>query len=489
MKILKIYFTFTSVVILLFAASSAVFSQEKKMISVEHNYNSWGWDSVFVAKNNFISVAVVPQAAGRVLEYNLGDTPSLWVNPKLFGKEFPPNELVKKEDWRNFGGYRLVPLPINTTAITQDGGRSNRWPPPAVIGDNPYSASIVTDKKGDQNILVISGVQDLPVPQFNYKTGEYILPEEIDESLRYSRMLKIQDNSSLVFINHRLENVGNQAVNRGIMISSQHVSESKPGLYDGENFLAYVPFDSKYLLPNGEQYEIMGTAESRWNYVNRNIKPLNKDNPEDVKKYYNHGTNWTGEVAPGIFEIHYDYELMSGFHMVASEAWLCYVNKTNNTAFVKIMEPYDPDLDYEDGTNAAIFCSGLETGYIETEVKTPLYDLKPGEHFDYKEIQGAAKIYGTPVLEVNMAGIITQKLSWDQAKKTINGKYGVFVAGDMILRVLEASGKTQDIVLAKGISPLKPVSIDYEFTEIPSSKVSLLIKDQKGESHLLDELN
>lgn len=470
--------------------SSVMTSQTKQTVGVVKNYNNWKWDSVFVAKNKFISVAVVPKAAGRILEFNLGDVPSLWINPKLMGKSYTPSEEVKMTDWRNFGGYRLVPLPFDNCSVDNNGNRAKRWPPPVTIGDSPYTAKIEKNPAGLSTIAVASGIQQLPVPQFNNQMNAFVYPKSIEEELQYKRTLSIEDNSSLVHIKHRLINVGNKKVKRGIMISSQHVSRSKPNLTDGENFVAYVPFDEKYKLPNGKQYEIMGTAESRWNYVSKNRKPLDKNNPEDVKKYYNHGTNWKGEVAPGIYEVAYDYELMSGFHIVSSKAWLCYVDKTKNTAFVKILEPYNPKLEYDEGINVSIFCSGLETGYLETEVRTPLYELNPGEHFDYTEIQAAAKIGSGAVLDVNLTGIITEKMKINTDFNTINGKYGFFVEGTLVLRTVDALGKISEIQLEEKVNPLKAYELNYELKhKVKGSKLQLYVKDDKKEYHLLDALD
>ncbi|WP_163397314.1 hypothetical protein [Flavobacterium fluviatile] len=463
-------------------------SQTTQTVRVIKNYNNWKWDSVYVAKNKFISVAVVPQSAGRILEFNLGDVPSLWVNPKLLGKSFPHSEEVKMSDWRNFGGYRLVPLPIDNCSVDKNGNSAKRWPPPVMIGDSPYNARIVKNKSSEPSeIVVTSGVQQLPVPQFDNQSKAFVYPKSVNEELQYQRSLSIEDNSSLVHVKHTLTNVGTKNVKRGIMISSQHVSRSKPELTDGENFVAYVPFDEKYKLPNGEQFEITGTADSRWNYVNKNRKPLDKNNPEDVKKYYNHGTNWNGEVAPGIYEVAYDYELMSGFHIVSSKGWLCYVNKTNNTAFVKILEPYNPKLEYEDGVNASIFCSGLETGYLETEVRTPLYNLKPGEHFDYYEIQAAAKISAGTVLAVNRIGIITKSLTLSTDSKKITGKYGVFKEGILVLRTTTTNGQTSETVVENNVNPLKAYELDFQLQDkVKGVKLQLYIKDDHNDYHLLD---
>jgi hypothetical protein len=459
-------------------------------VSIVQNYKNWQWDSVFVAKNKYISLAVVPDAAGRVLEYNLGEVPSLWLNPELFGKSFAPNDEVKPDEWRNFGGYRLVPIPVDNCATGVDGKKTKRWPPPVVIGDSPYKVGISTNKNGLQSIDVVSGIQELPVPSYDNKSKKFIHPDVIEERLQYKRSLYIETGSSLVYIKHTLINKGDKTVKRGIMTTSQHISRSQAELEDGENFRAYIPFDEKLKMPDGEQYHINVTPESRWRYVNRNRMPLDKNNPEHVKKYFNHGTNWNGEVAPGIFEIEYDYNLMGGFHMISSKNWLCYVNKINNTAFVKIMEPFDPSLEYDFGVNAAIYNSGMLTGYLETEVKTPIHTLLPGESFDYQEIQGAAKIVSTPILDVNRTGIITQKLNFDRSTSAFIGQYGVFIEGTAILRLLDKSeGIVKEMVLEE-VNPLKAFSLKYIFGSTGKAFSSqLLIKDGEGKEYLLDSLS
>ena len=472
---------------LLFVLSAPIFSQAKQSVSIVENYKNWKWNNVYVAKNKFISVAVVPDAAGRVLEYNLGEVPSLWINPKLFGKSYAPTDEVKRNEWRNFGGYRLVPIPINNCAIDKKGEKMQRWPPPAIIGDSPYKTKIAINENGVETIEVNSGIQNLPVPTFDGQSKTFIHPNQIDEQIQYKRSLYIEDKTSLVFINHSLKNVGTETIKRGIMISSQHPSRSKPILEDGENFLAYFPFSEKYKLPNGEQYEITATPDTRWQYVDRNRMKLDKKNPEHVKKYYNHGTNWTGEVAPGIFEIHYDYYLMAGFHMVSSESWLCYVNKLNKTVFAKIFEPYNPDLEYEGGVNATVFSSGMETGYLETEVKTPIYTLKSGENFNYKEIHGAAKIASLPVLAVNTTGVTTKKMTFDSTNNSISGEYGVFREGILVLRITTNLGKTDEKNILQNVNPLKAVSFNYSLNNLSQTSLfELFVKDESGIYYLLD---
>jgi hypothetical protein len=477
------------ITILLILINICSFAQEKALISVEKNYNNWQWDDVYVAKNKYISLAVVPDAAGRILEYNLGDVPSLWVNPKLFGKSFGTSEEVKMNEWRNFGGYRLVPLPIENSSINKNGKKANRWPPPVVLGDAPYKVSIGENSEGKKTIEVQSGVQELPVPFFYGKEKKFLYPDQIDEKIQYSRSSYIEPNSSLVFINHTVKNMGDQTIKKGLMISSQHVSWSDSKLQDGHNFSAFIPFSEDLKLPNGEQFEISATAEQRWRYINRNRFKLDKNNPEHVEKYFNKGTNWKGEVAPGIYEVEYDYNAMAGLHIISSKSWIAYVNKITNTAFVKIMEPYNSKLEYDHGINMAIFCSGLETGYLETEVKTPLYKLNPKESFNYKEIHGAAKIEGAPILDVNQTGVITKKLHYNKETKTVKGSYGVFIEGKAILYLLDERGKVNKSVVLEEVNPLKVLNVKIDISKKETFfTLKLVILDGNSREYVLDSL-
>ena len=43
------------------------------------NYREWGWTSI-VMRNDFITVATVPAIGGRIMQYDLGSLPSVFVN-------------------------------------------------------------------------------------------------------------------------------------------------------------------------------------------------------------------------------------------------------------------------------------------------------------------------------------------------------------------------------------------------------------------------
>ena len=142
MKYIKSFFA-----ILIVLVSLSGVAQQTETVSVEENYKNWNWKNVHVAKNKYISLVVVPDAGGRILEYNLGEVPSLWLNSQMLGKTFPATDEIKMNEWRNFGGYRLVPLPYENCSVNREGNRGKRWPPPAIIGDAKYEV-----KKGRNDL-------------------------------------------------------------------------------------------------------------------------------------------------------------------------------------------------------------------------------------------------------------------------------------------------------------------------------------------------
>ena len=178
---------------------------------------------------------------------------------------------------------------------------------------------------------------------------------------------------------------------------------------------------------------------------------------------------------------------MGGIHFIASKPWVSYVDVLNKMAFVRLFERYNKTLTYEYGANAEVYNSGLETGYLETEIKTPIYTLKPNESFDYYEIQGAAKIATTPILDVNKTGVITQKLSFNETAKELSGSYGVFLEGEAVLFFKNKSGKiTKEINLGK-VNPLAAFNfVQLIKNQLTSATISLCVKDNTNKTHLLD---
>ena len=83
------------------------------------NYKQWGWNAI-VMQNDFITIATVPAIGGRVMQYDLGSLPSIFVNQAELGKNYTPTQ---NSQWHNFGGYKTWPAP-------QSQWNAGGWPPP-----------------------------------------------------------------------------------------------------------------------------------------------------------------------------------------------------------------------------------------------------------------------------------------------------------------------------------------------------------------------
>lgn len=81
------------------AAQTYDVSFEKKV-----GYNGWtsDWDTVHVAQNGIVTIAVVPKLGGRVMQYDLG------TNRSLFIKD---SSQAPTSGYDMVGGFRVLPSP------------------------------------------------------------------------------------------------------------------------------------------------------------------------------------------------------------------------------------------------------------------------------------------------------------------------------------------------------------------------------------------
>ena len=94
-----------------------------------------GWEAVYL-RNGFVTLAAVPDIGGRVMAYNLGDYPYLFVDPDLAGKLFTAEENQGDGSlaaWKNYGGDKTWPSP-------QGWDNENEWhgPPDPLLDTGHY---------------------------------------------------------------------------------------------------------------------------------------------------------------------------------------------------------------------------------------------------------------------------------------------------------------------------------------------------------------
>ncbi|MFQ6115069.1 MAG: DUF4380 domain-containing protein, partial [bacterium] len=119
-------------------------------------YENW---SAYSLNNGIITLTIVPDIGGRVMEFNLGEHPLFYVNSAEFGKLYNPPKTEAEQVWHNYGGYKTWPAP------------QSRWGgPPDPIGsllDGGKYTGRITKQSGDvAEVEVVSPRDDVIGIQF-----------------------------------------------------------------------------------------------------------------------------------------------------------------------------------------------------------------------------------------------------------------------------------------------------------------------------------
>ena len=393
---------------------------------VEPDYNGWGWTS-YVMENGLITVAVTPVIGARVMQYDLGDHPSIYVNPAEFGKTYT---LTNSSPWYNYGGYKNWPAPQDRWV----------WPPPMTLDAGICEAEITVNSP-DSSVLYTKG------------PAETLTKWSAAKGLKFDRRLTIYKGSSRVRVDQILINQSDREVQWSVWDITQCVV-NHPGEEDWDQFWVYFPIrkDSQF----GEKgFWVMSGGGS---------------NPQ-----------WKPNVAEGISAVQYLHNSGAKVGADSDGGWVSYVDERDGYTYAKRF-PYFEGMEYPDkGSSVEVYTSnGLP--YLEVEVLSPIVPLSPGGSYTFTEDWYAAKV-GGPTLEVNEVGAIKGRLAvhvtGDQADLT--GTYGIFYVGNAEIVFKDAGGKVLGTGGRIAVTPLETFVLDVT-VQPPSGtrRIELVIEDAEG---------
>ena len=399
---------------------NAGISQQNPKIELIEDYNRWGWD-VWVMSNDLVTVAIVPVIGARIMQYDLGDHPSIFVNPAEFGNTYTPEF---SGFWPNFGGFKNWPAP---QAIWN-------WPPPPTLDYGLYEA--VADTLPDSVSLTVTS----PVEQWR-------APD-----LQIQRRTTLYKNTSRIKVEQTIINESDEIQQWGIWDITQSIATHAEQT-DFDNFWVYFPInpESRY-VENGVYIDLRGDPSA--------------------------SEAWVGEVAPGIYGATYrpdDQKLFADSHI----GWICYVDELTGYTYAKTYDIFE-DAEYpDDGARNEVWING-NPHYFEVEVVSPVVNLPAnGGSYTFTENWWAAKVNG-PILSVTGAGAV-RSFDYDKEAKRFTGEFGVFHIGKARLEFTDSSGALIDTSLSYDVTPLETFVLD-DSTEISSSadSVHVVIIDDKN---------
>jgi hypothetical protein len=413
-----------SAVAILASLHAAAAGADAVTATTASNYHGWGWQAL-VLGNGLVTLAVVPAAGGRVLQYDLGHHPFLWVNPAEQGKTYAPAE---DDPFHDFGGYKTWLAP--QFAWKRGLGAA---PPAPHLDCGLWSASITAQ---DAGAAVIES--ESPIETFS---------EWNAAGLQFARRYTLVRGSTRVHVEQTLRNTGKISTVVALFDDTQLLGAHE-GAIDYDRFWIYYPLNRASAFGARGYMAFPGLSAG---YGDGQWRSSSDDGIGAVQ--YLHRSGRVGADADG--------------------GWMCYVDEREGYAYAKRFT-YQPGKHYpEGGTSIAVATSDRQPT-LSMQVMSPMVDLAAGTAFTFVEDWYATRIDG-PVQAVNDAGAVKRRMQLSVGAHTmhVEGTYGVFWEGTAALSAVDAAGG-RTALSSFYVSPIQPLVLDSEFP-LPAAGVTRLV--------------
>jgi hypothetical protein len=384
-----------------------------------------GWKAAFLS-NDVVRLALVPDIGGRVMAYDLGGTPLLYINSDLAGKLFTPEENQGDGSlgaWKNYGGDKTWPAP-------QGWDTDEQWhgPPDNVLDSGRYTLDALEATDGEATARMTS-------------------PPDARTGLQITRQFALRPGSSRVSVDLTFRNIAQRTVRWSIWDVVQLNAERRQA--DGtrgpdRRRIITTPANEHSIFPRG--FRVLFGAD---------------DNPQ-----------WHVR-DDGLFEASYQYHI--GKVAIDSPGnWIAFSSMDEDSAFVLSFET-EPGAYYPDG-GASVEIWTVGTGqvgnlhyedsgiyHMEAEVLGPIYALAPGDQASFPLEWGACRCEGV-IIDVPPAGPIVEELTARREpgrQLRLHASGGCFDLGELVLRWLTDDDELLGEISFGPAGPLNPVRIDH----------------------------
>jgi hypothetical protein len=417
----------------LLASTSYDVTMEKKV-----NYNSWGaaWDTVVVVKNSIITLAAVPKLGGRVMQFDLGTHPSIYVNPNMINKTITTGDSM-------VGGFRQLPSPQSDFS----------WPAPPTLDYGQYKCTIMSTNADSCVVNLESKVEDTNDTKYVKHKG-----------LQYTRTLTMYKASSRVKVEMVMINKeGTSTLSHGIWDITQSLCGPSNTTYDKENMWVYFPLNPNSLLKRGYvEYEQNGKRDT---------------------------TQWKKNIVPGIMGVQYK-QVVAKIGADCNGGWICFVDRADGYAYVKTFTYQDDKKNsYPDSGASVQVYTYKDYPNTEVEVLGPITSLAKGASVAMVENWYATRSKG-PVYSVNSAGLVSKPIAATQSNDTVTvqGSYGVFYVGKVRAIFKKADGMEIAAADTYAVSPKDSFAL-RDTLKVPAGAAKLVLALYSGDGKLMGILD
>lgn len=393
--------------------------------------NFRGWEAVYL-RNGLVTLAAVPDIGGRIMAYDLGTYPYLFVDPDLAGMLFSPEENQgdgSLSAWKNYGGDKTWPSP-------QGWDSDEEWhgPPDPVLDSGRYTLKRFAASSEEAVVEMAS-------------------PPDPRTGIQITRKATLHNGGSRVTLDLSFTNMSSHVVRWSIWDVLQLRAERlipEGGLAPETACTVSAPLNPFSRFPRG--FQVMFGAE---------------DNPQ-----------WGTDLERGLFIARYAWEI-GKVGIDSPGGWVAFSNGASGHAFTERFT-FIPGADYPD-QGATVECWTVGRGRVanldyecssiylmETEVLSPFYTFQPGQSHSMRIEWGACRCPGL-VVQVTAAGCTATPLKAGLADSQVHlsGSFGVFDVGELRLAWLGQGGAVLQVVPLGAATPLQMVLLEgvYDLPE------------------------
>jgi hypothetical protein len=403
-----------------------------------------GWRAQQLA-NQWVTLTIVPQLGGRLMQVTFGGHAYLFVNPRYAGKYFPPSEGAPKGRWFNYGGDKIWPLPEGT----QD---EQHWAGPLsdALDDGEYAFKILSQSS-------VCAVQlDGPA---DARTG-----------LQYSRNISIDSDSPEISFHAVMKNATAHPIQWSMQSVSQYDTVDPHNSADfNHDFWAFTRADSHSSFAGG--YRVRTGLASDPSFA--------------VKDgwFTLHWMNLQGEVwidSPGDWVVVVDGA--THFAMAERFSYVKGAEYPGDASVIFYKNGRPPERKQKDGEPVSPADPDDSLFYMEAELNSPLVRLEPGLTYamDTKWFPARA---GNEFKTITDAGLVGEALqaSITSTGVILSGSFGVFFPGTLVAHLYDDNGVEANAVSLAAVIPTESLSLNQTIKS-PSAiaRVSLHLVDPQG---------
>jgi hypothetical protein len=388
-----------------------------------------GWKSVRLA-NGWVTLEIVPQLGGRLMQVTFGRHAYLFVNLQLKGQYFPPEVSAAQKRWFNYGGDKIWPMPEGSP----DGSRDEQhWPGAvgSVLDAGAFSSELLS--QGTRCSVRLTGPPDPIIGQ------------------QYIRDIGIDADSPAITFHAVMKNVSGypqtwseQSVSQYTTAATNNPSEPNA------DFWAMTPANPKSVFQNS--YHVRTGSASSSGYT----------------------------IRDGLFMVH-TIDARGEVWVDSPGEWLAVIDGASEYAIVERFR-YEKTAEYPGEATVIFFTAGQPTLYMEAEINSPMVKLNPGESYAM-DTRWFPTRTGRELKAVTYAGVMRRALSATSTSTglALEGHFGVFFAGELEVRFYDARGYRLGAAPVQAVSPLDVVTVK-QVVRAPAdtTRVSLHLIDRGG---------